>query len=221
MIVVSKRKKKLISELNDSGYIIIDVTSKSGDATFVKFSPFYIWPDGIEGIVGGHISTTVEGLWQGLKCFENEGIDASLFDVRNIKAVRKRNASTVRGRILGHSIDGILVDYVDARKMIYVPAYTYVLEKYLGNEVRLLVGLLEEGNKIALLDYSENGDVSDVTHPLSHAQLIKAHVLANATTANATMNDLTNKVEQHEEIFGFVEKQSPADYPQNYGSSAS
>ena len=75
------------------------MTSKA-DEPWVRFSPF--WPHGnipvpfSEGVVG----TCVEGIWQALKVFESEDVDASKLHVTNMKGLKR----TVRrlGGVLGH-----------------------------------------------------------------------------------------------------------------------
>jgi len=88
---------------------------------------------------------------------------------------RLNGAVRKHGRVLGHRFggaDGKLLGYVEARKRIYIPAYHWVLEHRMAEEVRLLRELLEE-QPVVLLDYETNEDIEDVTQPLSHAGLVK------------------------------------------------
>lgn len=184
VVVLSKRAKKAQKEYEDLGWKIIDVTAHSDSATFVKFSPMFahgsIPVPSLEGVAD---SESVEGVWQALKVFENEGIDFRKLKVLNMKAV-KRPATEKRGAILGHAWFGgecggtTTIDYLEARKKIYIPTYRWVLENRLQNELALLRGLLAEGHRIALLDYETNANVEDVERPLSHASLIKAALLS-------------------------------------------
>ncbi len=175
IIIDSKRKKPKTILKKYPGAILADVTSSAKDG-LVKLSPFY--PHGgipvpfSEGVT----ASCVEAIWQGLKVFENCDIDTSLFKnytMRNIKrTVRKY------GKPLGHrkGINGTeLLDYIEARKQIYIPSYRWVLE----NKVSDIISRLKEATKtkiIVLLDYDTNCDVDDSTKPLSHASLIKAFV---------------------------------------------
>ena len=88
---------------------------------------------------------------------------------------------TVRrfGRPLGHQkgVDGKeLLGYIEARKMIYLPSYRWVLE----NKVVVIIERLKHesnyGRMIVLLDYDTNADVDNTQKPLSHASLIKAFI---------------------------------------------
>lgn len=172
IVIVSKRQKKAQQDLASAGYLLVDVTSTSPDPTFRRFSPFY--PHGNIPIPGTSNTTTsqsVEGLWQGLKVFENEDIDPKKFAVTNMRNI-KRPAGNKRGRVIGHKYGDSIIDYVTSRKLIYIPAYMYVLENHLQVEMLFLTNLLKEGNKLALIDYETNEDPEDTRKPMSHAALI-------------------------------------------------
>ena len=166
--VWSKRKKI------PQDAVAIDVTKNGSDPTFVKFSPFY--PHGDIPVPGfADVKTkSVEGAWQGLKAFENEGPDLSLL---NRDQSKKRPRTDSRGDVLGHRYgegsDARLLDYVEARRMIYVPMYEHVLQTRLANEIELLKGLIREGNRVLLLDYDVNENIECTSSPLSHASIIK------------------------------------------------
>ena len=170
LAVRSRRKKRESIEREFDAPTIIDVTSKGPDP-WVKFSPFY--PHGnIPVPLSGVTAQSVEGIWQGLKVFESCSIDTSKFDVTTMKGLKR----TVRkyGRVLGHQagVDSDdLLEYVEARKRIYLPAYQWVLENPLAELVSELTKMSEAGT-VVLLDYETNGDVEDRSKPLSHASLI-------------------------------------------------
>ena len=70
-MIIIKNKRCSIAKINKEypDAIIIDVTSKASDE-FLKLSPFY--PHGGIPIPGDRgCSESVEGIWQGLKIFEN------------------------------------------------------------------------------------------------------------------------------------------------------
>jgi hypothetical protein len=64
-----------------------------------------------------------------------------------------------------------LLSYRDARYRIYLPAYRWVLENRLARGVERLRAELR-ARSIVLLDYETNGDVNDLSAPLSHAALV-------------------------------------------------
>ena len=86
---------------------------------------------------------------------------------------------TVRkfGKPLGHrkGVNGtVLLNYLDARKQIYIPTYRWMLE----NKVMPIIERLREASKsktIVLLDYNSCCDVDDLSKPLSHAFLVKPY----------------------------------------------
>lgn len=154
---------------------ILDVTSK-GDEPWVKVSPFY--PHG--GIPIPHspnyFAVSVEGIWQGLKVFELEDIDKSKFEIKNMKGIKR----TVRkfGKPLGHrkGVNGTeLLDYLTARKEIYLRAYGWLLDNKANDTIQLL---REEAEKqdLVLLDFDTNGDIENIRRPLSHAALVKRYL---------------------------------------------
>ena len=175
IIIESKRKKPetILKKYPDA--ILADVTSGAKDG-LVKLSPFY--PHG--GIPvpfsDGYTATCVEAIWQGLKVFEGCGVDVEMFLNDTMKNIKR----TVRrfGKPLGHrkGVHGTeLLGYIEARKLIYIPTYKWVLE----NKVANIIDRLREASKtktIVLLDYDTNADVENAKKPLSHASLIKAYV---------------------------------------------
>lgn len=48
----------------------------------------------------GYCSVSVEGLWQGLKAFENQDIDPSKFTKSDMKGLKRTTRKY--GRVLGH-----------------------------------------------------------------------------------------------------------------------
>ena len=90
----------------------------------------------------------------------------------------KRTVRT-HGRCLGHQ-KGLgskqLLEYIEARKQIYVPSYFWMLENKCQKEIQLFIDLLKAGKTIVFLDYDTNGDIEDYTKPLSHASLIKRYI---------------------------------------------
>ena len=175
ILIKSKRKKRenILKKYPDA--IIADVTSHAED-DLIKLSPFY--PHGgipvpfSEGVT----ATCVEAVWQGLKVFESADVDMKMFKNESMKNIKR----TVRkfGKPLGHrkGVNGTeLLNYIEARKLIYIPTYKWVLE----NKVQGIIARLREASKtktIVLLDYNTNCDVNDPKKPLSHAFLIKAYV---------------------------------------------
>lgn len=168
-ITIESRRKKLATiEKQWPGARVIDVTSK-GEEPWVRFSPFY--PHGGVPIPGmpGEVAQSVEGLWQGLKVFEREGVDPSRWAVTNMRGIKR--AGTSRGAVRGHRFGDALLGYRDARLRIYLPAYRWVLENRLTDVANRLREYASAG-PLVLLDYETNGDVGDLASPLSHAALV-------------------------------------------------
>ena len=173
--VESRRTKPATIERRWPGAVVVDVTSNGPDP-WVRFSPFY--PHGGIPIPNTPDQTamSVEGLWQGLKAFEKEDVDPSKWQITTMRGIKRsgRSRGAVRGHRHGVGSDALL-GYRDARYRIYLPAYRWVLENHLADEV----GQLREAARdraVVLLDYETNGDVDDLSSPLSHAALVKCFV---------------------------------------------
>lgn len=168
-----KQEKSLLQRYPSAQ--LLDLTSNS-PTDWVKMSPFYPHGDIPIPFSNGQTAMSVEGIWQGLKVFEQAGVDASKFSNSTMKDLKR----TVRkyGSPLGHrkGVSGQeLLGYLEARIRIYLPAYRWVLE----NKVTGLITQLKEMAKnsdIVLLDYETNCDVMNPSAPLSHAALVKAIV---------------------------------------------
>lgn len=175
IIIESKRRKPatIMKEYPDA--ILADVTSGAKDG-LLKLSPFYPHYGIPVPFSEGYTATCVEAIWQGLKVFEGADVDVEMFQNDTMKNIKR----TVRrfGKPLGHrkGVNGRdLLGYIEARKLIYIPTYRWVLE----NKVPQIIERLREASKtrtIILLDYDTNADVENPKKPLSHASLVKAYV---------------------------------------------
>ena len=187
MIIVANKKRKLekIQEEHPEAFIL-DVTSSSEQYEGKILSPFY--PHGRIPIPGESKNVTascVEAVWQGLKVFEKTGIDLAMFRNDTMKNLKR----TVRkyGKPLGHQygvFSKILLNYDDAKRLIYIPTYKYMLENIpsVRRSVEKIRSILETRDVI-LLDYNINPDNSNMTKPLSHAELIKKYIEGRYPTA--------------------------------------
>jgi len=158
------------------GASIIDVTSR-GSEPWVRFSPFY--PHGGIPVPFSHgwSSASVEGIWQGLKVFEQADVDTSKFSNTTMQKL-KRSART-HGKVLGHraGVEGQeLLPYLVARQQIYLPSYQWVLDNRLQEQLAELRRLEQQHGTVVLLDYETNSDPKDSRKPLSHASLIIRHL---------------------------------------------
>ena len=177
MIVIANKRSKSENLLKKYGQdaVIVDVTSKAQD-DMVRLSPFYPHEGIPVPFSPGCTAMSVEGIWQGLKVFEHFGVDLQMFRNATMKNIKR----TVRrfGRPLGHQ-KGVrsteLLPYLEARMLIYVPAYKWMLEHKAQPQVDFL-RQLAESRVVILLDYNTNEDIADSSTPLSHAAMVKAYI---------------------------------------------
>lgn len=179
MIIVKNHKCNTEKLKNDyPGAIIIDVTSHARDE-FIRLSPFYPLGGIPVPYSPGWTSACVEAIWQGLKDYASVGTDYSLFKNTSMKDLKRTTRRF--GRLRGHR-KGVgsreLLNYIDARKLIYLPTYKWILENKTQNEIEKIEQLALE-HDVILLDYATNPDVEDCSKPLSHAALIKAYIEGN------------------------------------------
>lgn len=176
MIFIENKKKgaKTLAKLYPKAEVI-DVTSK-GKEPFVRLSPFYPHGNIPVPFSTNTFAYSVEGIWQGLKVFEQADIDISMFEVQDMKGIKR----TVKkfGKPLGHrkGVGGSeLFDYLTARKQIYLPSYAWLLQNKTTSEVDQLVQIALRQD-LVLLDFETNADIDNTNKPLSHAALIKKFI---------------------------------------------
>ncbi|GAB3160657.1 hypothetical protein GCM10027258_76290 [Amycolatopsis stemonae] len=171
--VVNRRRNGVAATY--PGALVADVTSR-GPEPWVRFSPFY--PHG--GIPvpysPGVESASVEGIWQALKVFRGTGIDERKLKIRSMRGLKRTVAK--HGEVVGHraGVAGTeLLAHEQARRRIYLPSYRWTLENRLADLVTELRETSAERD-VVLLDYTTNGDIEDLSKPLSHAALLRAHL---------------------------------------------
>ena len=191
--IVNKRRKieGIRKQYPDSN--ILDVTSSSTLRYAQLLSPFF--PHGDIPIPGDSRDMTamsVEGIWQGLKVFQNEGICFDSFNNATMKNLKR--TVKMHGKPLGHQYgvySNELLDYLTARIKIYLPSYRDVLENV--DRVKKIVERIKERslvNDIVLLDYNTNCDYLNTKLPMSHAGLLKLYIEGNYPTFCEKHNDI-------------------------------
>jgi hypothetical protein len=178
--MTAKEKEKMIMDVLQKMYydtVIIDVTAKATDE-FVKCCPSY--PNGgIPVPFTNDVSLSVEGIWQGLKVFENADVDTRLFTKSDMKGM-KRNVSKL-GDMKGYrkGVNGNeVLDEAEARKLIYLPCYKWVLDNKL-QKLMTALRCISKNKPVVLIDDTLSSDATDPKRPISHASLIKAYIEGN------------------------------------------
>lgn len=167
-----KLKEKTLRSRYGKSAKFIDVTSKA-DPKFLPLSPFYPHGDIPIPFTENHTGMSVEGIWQGLKVFENHDVDLSKLENNTMKNLKRmiRNYGYPKGHRKG--INGTeILDYVEARLLIYLPIYKWVLENKCSNVINEL-RIINQSTEIILLDFTTNDNVFLIKQPLSHAALLR------------------------------------------------
>ncbi len=187
-LIANKRRKVDILQNLYPNASIIDVTSK-GNLPWLKFSPFYPHGDIPIPFSPEKTAVSVEGIWQGLKVFEHEDVDLGKVSNTTMKGIKRTIRSN--NQILGHraGLTGQrILSYREARYLIYLPAYRWVLDNKLQPEITLLKELAAD-QQVVLLDYETNADVENLDSPLSHAALIIAYLAENWPATPVHLSD--------------------------------
>ena len=179
MIYIENKKRKLDRiQAEYPNAIILDITSASESRYAKWLSPFYPHYNIPIPFTEGLKATCVEAVWQGLKVFEGQDVDFSTFRNDTMKDLKR----TVRkyGIPLGHRKGAYgkeLLNYFDARMLIYLPTYKWVLDNVkCVHEVVEKIKAKSQEQDIVLLDYNTNTDFQDISKPLSHAGLVKLYI---------------------------------------------
>lgn len=196
MIYIENKKRKIERiEAEYPGAIILDITSSS-DTNYAKWlSPFFPHRNIPIPFTEGLTATCVEAVWQGLKVFESQDVDFRTFRNDTMKDLKR----TVRkfGKPLGHRKGAYgkeLLNYFDARMLIYLPTYKWVLDNV--PYVHAVVEKIAEKSKeqdIVLLDYNTNIDFTDTSKPLSHAGLVKLYIEGRYPSPGDTFVPMTEE----------------------------
>jgi hypothetical protein len=73
-------------------------------------------------------------------------------------------------------VNGVrLLPYLEARQLIYLPSYRWVLDHCLQDLLAELAHLASQ-KLVVFLDYETNCDIGNTSCPLSHAGLIKYYL---------------------------------------------
>lgn len=169
--VASRRRERASILVERPGALLLDVTAR-GPEPWVRFSPSFPHGGIPVPLSPGYVAASVAGIWEGLKVFGREDVDPSRFTVTAMRGVRR--VAGARGPLAGHraGVDGDrLLTPRDARHWLFVPAYRWVVEKRLAAELAQL-RRLAASRPVVLLDDVTNGDVDDVSRPLSHAAVL-------------------------------------------------
>jgi hypothetical protein len=144
-----------------AGSVVYDVSSYA-DAPFCQLSP--MWVHGGIPVPGTReTSDTVEGVWQGLKVIRGKTAP------RYFRGPGAKRGGKPAGHLFGKKLLGV----VEARRLIYVPIYEWMLENCIN------AGLIQTFIDAALAgvvqhfhDVGDNGDPNDPDQPLAHAAVL-------------------------------------------------
>lgn len=193
MIYIASRRSKIENvQKKYPEAVILDTTSASDKKYAQWLSPFFPHYNIPIPFTENLTATCVEAVWQGLKVFQNQDVDFNTFRNDTMKGLKR----TVRrfGTPLGHrkgAYGNELLGYAEARMMIYLPTYKWVLDNvdYVHNTV-MKIKEQSQIQDIVFLDYDTSTDVYDTSKPLSHANLVKLYIEENYPSESCPIEGL-------------------------------
>ncbi|MCE9565028.1 MAG: hypothetical protein K8U57_23605 [Planctomycetes bacterium] len=162
-----------------TGSTIIDVSSYAPEP-YCTLSPMWVHGDIPVPGMTGTTSDTVEGVWQGLKVIRGE-IAPRYFHGHGAKR---------GGKPSGHRFGKKLLGIVEARRLIYIPTYEWMLTHCIASE--LLEGMIEtalSGVTQYIHDVGDSGDINDANQPLAHAAVLVQYINRMCLTRNTRSRD--------------------------------
>ncbi len=144
-----------------AGSVVYDVSSYA-EPPYCELSP--MWVHGGIPVPGtSETSDTVEGVWQGLKVIRGKTAP------RFFRGPGAKRGGKPSGHLFGKKLLGV----VEARRLIYVPTYEWVLENRIAPALiakfieQALAGVVQHFH-----DVGDNGDPNDPDQPLAHAAVL-------------------------------------------------
>ena len=153
------------------GSIVYDVSSYA-EPPYCELSP--MWVHGGIPVPGlpGQTSDTVEGVWQGLKLIRGK-IATRFFSGQGAKR---------GGKPSGHQFGKKELGAVEARRLIYVPTYEWMLENRIDAElIQKFIDTALAGITQYFHDVGDNGDPNDPDQPLAHAAVLVRYLNRKCT----------------------------------------
>ena len=149
--VIDKTDQERILEFQRQGYILIDLTRCSKDDLYGKFHPSYPHGDVPFPEFPKSTAQSVDGIWEGLKCFITTGIDADKFhctDPMNLKRTEE-----MYGEYLGHRYGPTkILTEKQAFEKIYKPLYAWQIQDKLKKEFETLKELYQTKSMVWIVD---------------------------------------------------------------------
>ena len=141
---------------------------------FVCFNPFHTWPKPQIPVPGSPalLSISIEGIWQGTKYINGETDLQQLHTIpykRPPEEQDKTFAYDATQFIYGQSV----IEHVEARFLIYLLSYLYLLDVIVSGEVILYIKrLIMNGKSVLFCDLDENFDITNVSESFSHSTIL-------------------------------------------------
>lgn len=174
-----KELGKVLYEQNLKDTLLVD--SYNGAAInmdpFVYFNPFHTFPKPQIPVPGSPrlLSLSIEGIWQGTKYINGE---TDLLQLNTIPYKRPAEQQRKIDKSFDYSAtqfiyDNTIINHVEARFMIYLLAYLYLLNVIIPDELVVYIKqLITDGKSVIFCDWDENFDITNVSESFSHSTIL-------------------------------------------------
>lgn len=175
---IASRRRSPAGLLQEFGRVpVFDVTWLTKNPRMLPLNPYY--PHGeIPVAFSGRkkFGVSLESIWNGLKVFENEGPDYSVFECGNKMLMMRNEGVRNRGKLIGYQQgtheEWPVLSEMDARRLIYAPSYKWILKKHCSEAVEFLRNQLQRVD-IVLLDTDIEHHRRDPAFPIQHSVLLR------------------------------------------------
>ncbi|WP_156446192.1 DUF6939 family protein [Burkholderia stagnalis] len=174
------RQDALAVMLDDaSAYLMVD--SFNGAPANMRpyrfFNPFLCWPEPAIPVPGqpGRLARSVESIWQGLKLVDNRT------DFDQLTSVPRKRPTDAERRVLAgyryrdscFAYGDRQLDLLDARFLIYLPSYLFVLDKLAPEPLlQALRDHVDHVGPVLFYDWDANQDITDTSASFSHSAIL-------------------------------------------------
>jgi hypothetical protein len=199
MMALALSRPRGLKLLGDPDVLCVD-TFKDCAAPMRRWrtlGPFTVWDEPVLPVPRRPElrARSVESVWQGLKIVDGELDLAQLTGRPAKRPPDNRRGGSYRYELSRFRFGEIELGLVDARLLIYLPVYLYLLDHVVPREVHAEISSwLATGRTVAFYDWDSNMDIDDASRSFSHSALLARWYTGRMDNLLARHNRLAARV---------------------------